>query len=178
MSIREATESDLMDVLSIERRAFGHDEEAELVRCLLDDPSARPILSLIAFDDNRAVGHILFTKAHLANAKDEVSTVILAPLAIVPEAQKKGIGGKLIKRGLKALSRSGVVLVFVLGHPQYYPRHGFEPAWCLGFEAPYPIPDDDADAWMVQALRPEVIGSLCGKVLCADGLNRPEYWRE
>lgn len=178
MYIREALNSDLGDVLSIERVAFGENEEAELVRNLLDDPSAQPILSLLAFQDDRAVGHILFTTARLTNSPNPASIAILAPLAIVPEAQKQGIGGQLIQRGLQLLSRSGVDLVFVLGHPEYYPRHGFTPAGCLGFEAPYPIPDRNANAWMVQALRPGVIGSVSGKVICPDALHKPEYWRE
>jgi putative acetyltransferase len=178
MYIREATDSELNDVLLVERLAFGHNEEAELVRELLEDPSAKPILSLLAFKNERAVGHILFTTARLTKTQNTVSMVILAPLAIVPEAQKQGIGGKLIERGLELLSIAGVDLVFVLGHPEYYPRHGFKPAGHLGFEAPYPIPDEHAEAWMVQALRPNVIGSVSGKIICADALNKPEHWRE
>jgi putative acetyltransferase len=178
MYICEATDSDLNDVLFVERKAFGHDKEAELVRDLLDDHSAKPILSLLAFKEGRAVGHILFTMARLTETQNKVSTSILAPLAIVPDAQKQGIGGKLIERGLQLLSKTGVDLVFVLGHPAYYARHGFKTAGHLGFEAPYPIPDEHADAWMVQALRPGPIGSVCGKVICSDALNKPEYWRE
>ena len=176
--IREATESDLSDVLFIENEAFGQDKEAQLVKELLDDPSAKPVLSLLAFKENRAVGHILFTRARLKNIEDTVSSVILAPLAVVPEVQKQGIGGKLIYRGLDLLSEAGNDLVFVLGHPEYYPRYGFKPAGHLGFEAPYPIPDKHADAWMVHALRPGLIGAMRGKVVCADVLNKPEHWRE
>jgi putative acetyltransferase len=69
-------------------------------------------------------------------------------------------------------------LVFVLGHPDYYPRHGFEPAGPQGLDAPYPIPAAHEDAWMVLALRPGVIGKLRGRVVCADALDKPEYWRE
>ena len=178
MLIREALATDLNDVLSIERLAFGHDKEAELVRDLLRDPSAKPALSLLAFRKDQAVGHILFTTARLSDTKDTAPIAILAPLAIVPDAQKQGIGGKLIEQGLKLLSKSGVGLVFVLGHPEYYPRYGFKPAGRLGFEAPYPIPDEHADAWMVQALRTGLIGTPRGKVVCADALNKPEHWRE
>jgi putative acetyltransferase len=178
MQIREAVETELNDVLLIERLAFGYDKEAELVRDLLHDPSANPVLSLLAFKNDRAVGHILFTTARLSDTQDTASIVILAPLAIVPDAQKQGIGGKLIEHGLALLSRSGVDLVFVLGHPEYYPRYGFKPAGDLGFEAPYPKPDVHANAWMVQALRLGVIGSVSGKVICADALNKPEHWRE
>jgi len=69
-------------------------------------------------------------------------------------------------------------MVFVLGHPAYYPRYGFKPAGHLGFEAPFSIPNEHADAWMVQALRPGIIDSFIGKVICADALNKPEHWRE
>lgn len=178
MQIREALESDLDDVLLVERLAFGHDEEADLVRDLLDDASAKPTLSLLAVDDGRPLGHILFTSARLTKTQDTTPAALLAPLAVVPDAQNQAIGGKLIERGLELLRESGVDLVFVLGHPEYYPRHGFKPAGRLGFEAPYPIPDKDANAWMVQALRPDVIGSVSGKVICADALNKPELWRE
>ena len=176
MLVREALDSDLDDVLSVETAAFGHDEEAGLVRDLLNDATAQPVLSLLALENDRAVGHVLFTAVRLTKSPN--TAAILAPLAVVPESQRKGIGGQLVGRGLQLLSKSGVDLVFVLGHPGYYPRHGFEPAGRLGFEASYPIPDEHADAWMVQALRPNVIGSAYGKVICADALDKPEYWRE
>ncbi len=178
MIIREAFDSDLEDVLSVEREAFGYDKEAELVKALLADPSAKPVVSLLAYENDRAIGHILFTRAELEGGPDNVLISLLAPLAVVPEAQKKGIGGKLIEEGLRRLAEAGVELVFVLGHPDYYPRFGFKPAGKLGLEAPYPIPQEHADAWMVQALPPTVAGSVKGKVLCADALNQPEHWRE
>ncbi|MBN1294613.1 MAG: N-acetyltransferase [Candidatus Latescibacteria bacterium] len=178
ITIREASENDLEDVLFIESAAFGKNDEAELVKNLLSDPSAQPSLSIIALKGDRPVGHILFTKAILESAKRPVSTYILAPLAIIPDAQNQGIGGLLIAEGLVRLKKMGVELVFVLGHPDYYPRHGFNTAGCRGFEAPYPIPEKDAGAWMVQALQDNVIGAVTGKVRCADTLNRPEYWRE
>jgi len=178
MQIREALNSDLDKILFVERLAFGQDEEAELVKNLLNDPTAKPLLSLLAFKEEQPVGHILFTKADLENSQKTTASVILAPLAIIPDAQNQGIGGRLIKKGLEILSKLGVDLVFVLGYPEYYSRHGFKPAGCLGFEASYPIPHEHADAWMVYALQPEVIGSVCGKVICADALNKPEYWRE
>jgi len=178
MKIREATDSDLNDVLSVEKEAFGYDKESNLVKDLLSDSSASPLYSLLVFNDDRAVGHVLFTSARLEGTQNGVSISILAPLAVIPDLQKQGVGGKLIERGLKHLAHSGVDLVFVLGHPDYYPRYGFKPAGVQGFEAPYPIPEEHADAWMVQELRPGVIGSVTGKVRCADMLNKPEHWRE
>ena len=181
LKIRKSTESDLNVVLDVETKAFGYEkgpEIADLVNGLLSDPSARPLLSLIAVNDDQAIGHILFTKARITYSKDLMSAAILAPLAVIPDAQSQGVGGQLIKEGLKLLSESGVELVFVLGHPEYYQRHGFKPAGVIGFEAPYPIPDEHANAWMVQELRPGVIDSVRGKVICADVLNQPEHWRE
>lgn len=151
MIIREAQYSDLDNVLLVERAAFDSEEEANLVSDLLEDTSAKPIVSLLAYQENRAVRHILFTKARL-EPESTLSISILAPLAVVPSAQNQGIGGKLIKHGLQVLSKSGVDLVFVLGHATYYPRYGFKPAKNLGFDTAYPIPEKNADAWMVKAL--------------------------
>lgn len=178
LKIKIATDPDLTDVLRIQKEAFGYDKESHLVNSLLGDDSAKPLLSLLATDNGDAVGHILFTRVLITGHENSVSAMILAPLAITPPAQDKGIGGKLIRAGLKELSKSKVDLVFVLGHPGYYPRFGFKPAGVCGFEAPYPIPEKDADAWMVQELTPGVIGSISGKIICADMLDEPEHWRE
>ncbi len=178
LEIRESSESDLIDVLRVERQAFGSDEESELANNLLSDSSAAPLLSLIALDDEQAIGHILFTKARLADTDNSVASVILAPLAVIPKEQGKGVGGKLIERGLSLLSESGVELVFVLGDPRYYTRHKFRPAGPLGFDAPYPLPKEyiDMNAWMVQELHVGMIARASGKVVCADALAQPEYW--
>ena len=179
MHIREASALDLNEVLFIEREAFGHGKEAGLVNDLLNDPTAEPILSLLAFDNDRPAGHILFTRVRLLGVDQSPSMSILAPLAVLADFKNQGIGGRLIDEGIRILAESGVELVFVLGHPGYYPRHGFkQPAGALGFEAPYPIPDEHADAWMVQELRSNVIGRVSGKIVCADALNKPEHWRE
>lgn len=181
LEIRNTTESDLHDILQIEKAAFGHQkgsEIAELVNGLLHDPSAMPLLSLIAIKNEQAVGHILFTKARITHSNHSISAVILAPLAVIPDVQSQGIGGQLINESLKQLSELGVELVFVLGHPEYYPRHGFKTAGVLGFDAPYPIPKEHANAWMVQELRLGVIGTISGQIECADVLNQPEHWRE
>ena len=178
MEIREATDSDLNDVLLVEKEAFGYDKEANLVKDLLSDPSAKPLYSLLAFDNDRAVGHVLFTSAQLEGKQNCASISLLAPLAVSPDFQKQGVGGKLIERGLHHLKNAGFDLIFVLGHPEYYPRYGFKPAGVQGFDAPYPIPEEHANAWMVQELRQGIIGSVSGKVKCADMLNKPEHWRE
>ena len=113
----------------------------------------------------------------MLNAPREVAVSFLAPLAVVPKFQKQGVGGALVKKGLELLSESGVELVFVVGHPGYYPRHGFTQAGELGFETPHPFPEEHADAWMVRALRPGVLGAVSGRLVCCDVLNKPELWR-
>lgn len=174
--ITEASAGDLEDVLQVERLAFGEEEVADLVRDLVDDRSAHPLLSLLAREGDRPVGHVLFTAARVEGASDAVTVSILAPLAVVPESQGQGLGGRLIEHGVRRLSESGVGLVFVLGHPGYYPRHGFEPAHRLGLAAPYPVSPEDA--WMVRALRPGFIGRVRGTIACAKAMDRPEYWRQ
>jgi predicted N-acetyltransferase YhbS len=127
------------------------------------------------------VGHILFTNTRImpAQQRERVSSAILSPLAVHPEHQNQGIGGQLIKAGLKQLTAAGVKLVFVLGHPDYYPKHGFSTAGIKGFDAPYPIPPENADAWMVQELHPGILEQVSGgRVICADALNDPKHWQE
>ena len=165
----------------VHAQAFGADEGgviATLVEDLLDDPTAAPVLSLGAEVDDRLVGHVLFTKVEIAGADEAVRARILAPLAVLPGDQGRGIGRRLVDEGLRLLRDAGVELVFVLGHPGYYPRCGFFPAGALGFDAPYPILEKNADAWMVQELNGDGVGRIRGTVQCAKALDRPEYWRE
>jgi len=178
--IRESNSQDFEAVMVVEERAFGFVKEARLTADLLTDKTARPMLSLLAFDGKKAVGHILFTRVYINEMDCKQPLMhILAPLAIIPEYQKQGIGGLLIKEGLSRLAEIGSEMVFVLGHMDYYPKFGFIPdAKQIGFSAPYPIPDEYANAWMVQSLNPKgfVIGK--GSVVCANELNKPEHWRE
>lgn len=181
MEIRKPIQSEREEILEIHKKAFGKDkglEIAKLVDDLLDDTTAMPILSLVAIENDRIVGHILYTKATITETELPISAQILAPLAILPDEQKKGIGESLINEGLKQLKESGTELVFVLGHPTYYPRCGFFPAGEQGFDAPYPIPEEHAAAWMVQQLNGNVLGNATGKVQCSNVLNEPQHWRE
>ncbi|MCU7892946.1 MAG: N-acetyltransferase [Candidatus Thiodiazotropha sp. (ex Ustalcina ferruginea)] len=180
MKIRHSTESDCTAISDIHMSAFGKEqghEIVDLVNSLLDDATAEPLLSLVAESAGRLVGHILFTQAKVQSDK-EVSARILAPLAVTYDFQGAGVGGALVREGLNQLAESGVDLVFVLGHPGYYPKFGFQTAGVLGYEAPYPILSEHADAWMVQALKAGVIGTIEGKVQCSDILNQPQYWQE
>lgn len=176
MRIVEASASDLADVLAVERAAFGGEVEAGLVADLIEDPTAQPSLSLLARAEGRPVGHILFTAVRLEEGVPGFRLAILAPLAVVPDAQRKGIGGRLIEHGIRLLGEAGVALVLVLGHPGYYPRHGFQPAGRHGLRPPYPVSPENA--WMVRPISPHVLGRVQGRIVCADALDRPEYWIE
>nr|WP_321512907.1 N-acetyltransferase [uncultured Pseudodesulfovibrio sp.] len=176
LTIRTATEADRDSVYRVESQAFGYDKEAKLVDSLLGDSTAEPCVSLLAFEKDQVVGHILFTAGRIEGSERKIS--LLAPLSVVPDSQGKGVGGKLIDAGLKLLAEMGIELVFVLGHPGYYPKFGFTPAHPYGLNAPFPIPEKHADAWMVQALNDTELCSVRGTVVCADALNKPEHWRE
>ena len=181
LKIRKSIESERKEILNIHNQAFGEDKGpviARLVDDLLNDETAMPILSLVAVENNKLIGHILYTKAVVTQTEISISAQILAPLAILPEEQKKGIGEKLINEGLRLLKASGTELVFVLGHPTYYPRCGFIAAGGQGFEAPYPIPEEHAEAWMIQELNGDVLENSSGKIQCSKVLNEPQHWRE
>jgi len=181
LQVRKAFESDKQAILDSAIAAFGKmqgQEIADLITDLLEDLSAQPLLSLVVNADDNVVGHILFTSTQIKHSQRIVSSAILAPLSVHPEYQGQGIGGQLIKEGLKQLKATGVELVFVLGHPGYYPRYGFSAAGIKGFDAPYPIPPENSAAWMVQELNPGIIEYVSGQVICAEALNDPKYWRE
>ena len=182
LDIRETLDSDLQEVLAIHKLAFGQTDEVEhiqkLVQDLLSDESAKPYLSLLALEDDIPVGHVLFTNVRIENSTKPVPSSILAPFAVIPEAQRKGVGRRLIKEGARILSERGVCLVFVLGDPDIYNRYGFEPAWRHRLIAPYPQPKQWKDAWMVMELKPDTLSMVQGNVVCATTLDKPEYWQE
>ena len=178
MLIRETSDSDLPALLEIHRRAFGQDVEAELTRDILNDPSAEPVLSLMALDREEPLGHVLFSRTRLTEPDRDRSSAILAPLAVVPEAQRRGVGGALVEGGLERLAQSGTGLAFVLGDPGYYGRFGFEAARPYGLATPFPIPEAYAEAWMVRALDGGGFGDSGGRVVCCAALSKPEYWSE
>ncbi|WP_289293449.1 GNAT family N-acetyltransferase [Bacteroides sp. CG01] len=136
-------------------------------------------MSLLARYNGKPVGHILFTKAEIEGATIQPLIHILAPLAVIPDFQKQGIGGLLIRKGIQMLKEKGTKLVFVLGHKEYYPRHGFiQNAQGMGYTTPYPnpTPAEYAEYWMMQALTDEEL--VKGRIKCADALFKPEHWRE
>ena len=176
MIIRQSGDEDLGAIMAIHESAFGHNNEALLTKELLTDPNAAPCLSLIAIMNNKPVGHIIFTRANIAGAPEDLNASILAQTAVAPEAQGQGLGDQLTRHGLRHLIDTKTDAVFVFGHPFYYPRFGFEPAEKRNLTAPYPVPDQHKYTWMVQELKLGALKNLQGQVSCADGRDISRYW--
>lgn len=118
--IRDLTER------AFEGSEFGHNGEAGLVEKLRSQNAAT--ISLVAEVSDQIVGHILFSPATI-DLKDHCSKGLgLAPVSVLPEFQRRGIGAKLVERGLEVAAPSDCEFVIVLGHPEYYPKFGFATA--------------------------------------------------
>jgi len=153
--------------------AFGSTEEYELIVALRGDESAwLPEWSLGAYPGETLVGHVLFTAASVGGMR----AALLAPLAVSPESQGRGVGEALVRAGLDAVREGGAAIALVLGHPGYYPRAGFEPAYPYGIMPPYEV--DPQDAWMAMALIPGALELVRGAVTMSSVFMDPALWRE
>ena len=123
-TIRSEAPHDVAHVRTVNERAFGRVDEAALVDALRGSAGA---ISLVAVLERRIVGHILFTPVTVEHLDREATAVGLGPMAVLPEWQRQGIGTRLVRTGLDRCRAQGHALVFVLGHPDYYPRFGFAP---------------------------------------------------
>jgi putative acetyltransferase len=156
MTIRPERSDDVARVREINTLAFGQAAEAILVDKLRAHCSEA--LSLIAEDDV-VVGHILFTPVVIENAGHPLVGMGLAPMAVHPDRQRNGIGSELVRRGLDILRERKCPFVVVVGHPQYYPRFGFEPASRRGLASQWGIPDE---AFMVLVLDETAMAGASG----------------
>ena len=126
ITIRAEHPRDFPQVRHVNELAFGQPLEANLVEKLREH--CAEALSLVADEGDRVVAHILFTPVVVEHGARRTVGMGLAPLAVVPERQRQGIGSQLVRRGLEILRDHGCPFVIVVGHPQYYPRFGFESA--------------------------------------------------
>lgn len=86
-------------------------------------------LDLVAFYNNQIVGHIISTKAKVVDSLNkEYEVLCVGPLSVLPDFQKKGIGGKLMKESIKIAKRLGFRGMILFGNPDYYHRFGFKNA--------------------------------------------------
>jgi putative acetyltransferase len=168
IAVRAETPNDYSAVRRVNEAAFGRPEEARLVDALREEAS--PFISLVADEDGRVVGHIFFSPV-MIKEEEAGSTVALglAPMAVLPEFQKRGVGSLLVREGLKESLRLGHEVVVVLGHPEYYPRFGFTQAKQKGLSCEYPVPDE---AFMVAELRPGALEGRRGLVKYHAAFNK------
>lgn len=154
MRIRREEASDVPKIRTVNVTAFGSTSEADIVDVLRSD--AQDVVSLVADDDGEVVGHIMFSPVQVVSAP-EVWAMALAPMAVIPQRQRTGIGTALVRAGLEECRHSGVGAIFVVGHPSYYPRFGFAAGSKVGFNCEFDVPDE---AFMILELVP---GKLAGR---------------
>ena len=153
--IRPETPEDADSIGYVNEQAFGQESESELIEKLRN----RGVLtiSLVALQDGETVGHIAFSPVVIESGLSSFEAIALAPMAVLPAYQRKGIGGQLARAGLEECRRLGHEIVVLVGHPDYYPRFGFVPARPKDIECEFEVPEE---AWMILELRE---GALAGK---------------
>lgn len=136
IEIRPERPDDLAAIRDVHTSAFGQAQEANIVEALRANGAT--LLSLVAVVESRVVGHVLYSPARVG----QVDGAALGPMAVVPEAQRHGIGTALVEAGNAELARRGCPLIVVVGHPGFYPRFGFRPASGYGITCAWEVPDD------------------------------------
>jgi putative acetyltransferase len=167
VEIRAERPGDRGTVYDVNTRAFGRRNEADLVDALRG--RVEPSVSLVAERAGSVVGHVFFSPVRIEGAGSESRAIALAPLAVVPEHQKLGIGSRLVKAGLAACHELAEDVVFVLGHPTYYPRFGFEQASARGLHY-RDVPSDPA--FMLIELAPDALRDRRGRVCYDEAFER------
>ncbi len=158
--IRAARPADSRAIASVHQAAFETDAEARLVEALLAEGDG--VISLVAVENAMVVGHVLLSRVTIGEDDSAAEALSLAPVAVRPDSQRRGIGSALVQASLDAAREQGWEGIVVLGHPGFYPRFGFEPATPRGILPPWP--DVPEEAWMVAELSPGALGGVAGVV--------------
>jgi putative acetyltransferase len=157
--IRPEVPADISAIYPVNQQAFERDNEAQLVDALRRVGAV--ILSVVAEMDEKIVGHILFSPVMVTDGEQQWAAVGLGPMAVLPEFHNRGIGSALIHYALDVLKNAGHEVVFVVGHPQYYPRFGFKPAKPYGIRWEVNVPEE---VFMVLELRENALAGKSGIV--------------
>jgi putative acetyltransferase len=137
-SIRPEHANDVESVHAVNRAAFDSEDEANLVDALRGSDQ---VLSLVADERGAIDGHIMFSPVTLSG-EPTLRAMALAPMAVRPDRQRCGVGSALVRAGLDACRSRGVEAIFVVGHPEYYPRFGFSRASRFGITCEFNVPDE------------------------------------
>src|SRR5579871_4032793 len=134
--VREEQPADIPAIREVNIRAFAREHEANIVDALRANGGV--VMSLVATLDDHLVGHIMFSPISVGGTIGAA----LAPMAVLPEHQRKGIGSTLITRSEQRLRDAACPFVIVLGHEEYYPRFGFVTARSRGISCEWDVPDN------------------------------------
>lgn len=137
IEIRSEREADSERIREVHEVAFGARGEGELVHLIRTHDAFVPDLSIVAELGGKVVGHVLFSKVRLVENGNDLNCLSLAPVAVLPELQRKSIGAQLINAGIERAKRLGFRSILVLGDPGYYPRFGFKHALTTNIESKY-----------------------------------------
>lgn len=159
--IRNERKNDYDEIRKINDLAFGQENEGKMIESLRKTSDYNDSLSLVAEIKDKIVGHILFYPIEIKNEKGGYTVLSLAPMAVHPEYQNKGIGIKLVKRGLEIAKEINFDVVIVVGHPKYYPRFGFKPASNWEIQLPFDVPND---VFLALELKYNALNNCRGKV--------------
>lgn len=159
ITIRKENVDDYEAVYNVIKTAFETAEhsdgnEQDLVVALRKSNNYIPELSLVAIDNDKIVGYILFTKIKIGESEE----LALAPLGVLPEYQRQGIGSKLITEGHRIAKKLGYHYSIVLGSENYYPKFGYVPAIEYGIEAPFDVPSKNFMAIKLNESNVEIKG--------------------
>ncbi|WP_299701378.1 GNAT family N-acetyltransferase [uncultured Pontibacter sp.] len=151
IQIRQEQPADYPAVFTLVEHAFSDLEisdhtEQFLVERLRKSDAFIPELSLVAEEEGKIVGYILLTKLKIRNEQQEFESLSLAPVAVLPEYQRQGIGAMLIEQAHRIAKSLGYTAVILVGHENYYPRFGYKPASTFGIKFPFEVPEANAMA--------------------------------
>ncbi len=156
--LQEESDTCLSEIRTINEAAFGDSLAADLIDALRSNKKVD--LSLVAEVNNELVGHIMFSPVIVEGAMSSKRRTALAPVAVIPEQQRTGVGTALINEGLKKCKTMGIDYVILLGHKTYYPRFGFKPMKNHGLSSSY----GDGEHVMIRELTEGVVNTLSGKI--------------
>ncbi|MCC6947441.1 MAG: N-acetyltransferase [Bradyrhizobiaceae bacterium] len=136
--LHEEAAADWRAIDRLHEAAFNGRTESDLVQALRRERAV--VLSLVAEEDGRIAGHALYSRVTIEIGSESVPALALAPLAVAPERQRRGIGSRLVREAHRRLAAQGEGMVFVVGDPAYYERLGFSKAAARPFQTPYDGP--------------------------------------